>query len=119
MSGVPIFSLVPQPGEVARLETAQIYLFDDLPEQFADLTGEEVWFFSSSDSGHFFNDGSGYIDNLSYVDLNANSKLNPNMWYYYDGLELPLADTLYAYCISQTNDTLAWDSCLVRIISSP
>jgi len=110
--GIPVFTLVPQPAEIAPSENAQLYLFPDLPDQFEDLAGEEVWFSSSAETQGFFN------YNLSMIDLDRPSYLNPEVWYQHIGSGANLTDTIYAHCISQWGDTLAWDSCLVKIIGN-
>lgn len=83
-----------------------------LPLDFEALDGKLVLFTGDPDSGVFS------PNQWSRIDLDAATKLFPEVWYQYTGLGA--ADTLqvalFAHVLDQYDEVLAWNSCLVAIV---
>ena len=113
-TGIPIFNLEADPSVIAPLQNTMLSLTPVLPLEFEELDGEEVLFSALPDSGAFF------VNSWSWIDLDAATNLFPEVWYQYTGFGTPdtVKVAIFAHVVSQTEDTLAWDSCLVNVISN-
>ena len=110
-TGVPYFEVAVTPAVIAPLENSRITLVPTLPLEFEDMEGEWVIFSSDPDTGIF-------TPPLTYIDLEAYGNLFEPIWYRYVGFGTP--DTLdveiYAYVVSVSGDTLAWNYTELAIV---
>ncbi|MCX6640878.1 MAG: hypothetical protein NTW14_10420 [bacterium] len=107
-SGVPIFHLEAETPVINIGQNTALRLTPVLPIDFENLEGQLVWFSCQPDSGYF-------TINPSWIDLSTNGNLNPPTWFAYSGTSNDLNIALFAHVITQLQDTLAWDSCMVKI----
>ncbi|RJP77190.1 MAG: hypothetical protein C4524_08685 [Candidatus Zixiibacteriota bacterium] len=107
--GVPIFSLEALPAQITPPADAQLRLTPLLPLDFQALDGYPVLFRNHLPQGRF-----NVLENLSYVDVDAPTGLNPETWYSYLGSDTT-EDTIWAHVVTITGDTLAWNYCVITI----
>ncbi len=110
---LPVFSMNALPPQIAKTQNAQIYLTPTLPNEFKALQSRMTLFSSSSGYG-FFN----VNNDISYIDTAAVSKLNPEVWYLYNGPGDNVVDTIFAYVVDVDFDTLAWNFCTITIVGN-
>lgn len=111
---LPIFDISALPPQIAKTQNAQIFLTPTLPNEFKALQSRMTLFSSSSGFG-FFN----VSNDISYIDTAAVSRLNPDVWYFYDGPGDNVVDTIFAYVVDVGFDTLAWNFCTITIVGNP
>jgi hypothetical protein len=107
-NGVPIFRLEAETPIIGIGQDTALRLTPVLPLDFENLSGQWVWFTCTPDSGTF-------TANPSNINLSMDGFLNPKCWFLYTGYRSNVNISLYAWVITLSQDTLAWDSCSVRI----
>ena len=111
-TGIPYFDVIVTPYILAPLENAFIALSPVLTLEFSEMDGALVGFSSVPDSGFFFDFP------YSYIDLDADSRISPPVWFRYTGLGSP--DTIdikiYAHVIGMSGDALAWNFAEVKVV---
>jgi hypothetical protein len=110
---LPVFSMNALPPQITKTQNAQIYLTPTLPNEFKTLHSRMTLFSSSSGYG-FFN----VSNDISYIDTAAVSKLNPEVWYLYNGPDDNVVDTIFAYVVDVDFDTLAWNYCTIAVVGN-
>ncbi|TKJ40024.1 hypothetical protein CEE37_09820 [candidate division LCP-89 bacterium B3_LCP] len=114
-TGIPPFDLDVSPPIITPSTNAVLSLIQTLPLDFQQLDNKWALFSSDSQYGGFTPFANVHVD----IAANGQGYLDPQPWFFYAGPNPP--DTLdviiYAHVATDLGDTLAWNSCIIQVVS--